>query len=138
MKYRDVGDQHAEAASQTMHVGSRNYPNSLQLFFHICANIRLNSQKSYLVNILIIELLHLCSYISQARPNRCVETIGSYTSQPIMASAQEAEQIILELNGGYKYVHTKSIIAQQLIEEQTGSACPRQRSQFAFQPSLAS
>jgi hypothetical protein len=34
-----------------------------------------------------------------------------------MASAQEAEQIILELNGGYKYVHTESIIVQQLMEE---------------------
>jgi hypothetical protein len=117
MKYRDVGDQHAEAASQTMHVGSRNYPYSLQLFFHICTNFRLNSQKSYLVNILINKLLQLCSYISQARRNRCVESIGFYTSQPIMASAQEAEQIILELNGGYKYVRTKNIIAQQLTEE---------------------
>jgi hypothetical protein len=34
-----------------------------------------------------------------------------------MASAQEAEQIILELNGGYKYVRTKNIIAQQVTEE---------------------
>jgi hypothetical protein len=73
--------------------------------------------KSYLFNILIIELLHLGSYISQSRLFVVFKQSGPITPQPIMASAQEAEQIILELNGGYKYVRSGNIITYQLIEE---------------------